>query len=300
MSTAMAIRRLTDAHPTRCLAGAPLADLSTWRIGGSAALLCRPDAEEELAGMVAVLREEKATWWLVGGGSNLLFPDGKLDGVVLCPGRGMAWVETEGSLLRAGAAAGSVAVCRQAAREGLAGLEFAGGIPGTVGGMVRMNAGAHGQELAQTLVRVRLLEEDGGIRWVPAGELRLAYRSSPGLGSRLVLAAEFLLNPDDPDAIRARMRGMLESRRATQPLQEASCGSVFKRPEGDFPGRLIEAAGLKGARVGGAVVSALHANFIVNEGGATARDVLELVDLVKRTVHERFGVVLEEEFQHVR
>lgn len=300
MSTAMAIRRLTDTHPARCLAGAPLADLSTWRIGGPAALLCRPESEEELADVVAVLREEEAAWWLVGGGSNLLFPDGGLDGVVLCPGRGMAWVETESPLLRAGAAAGSVTICRQAARDGLAGLEFAGGIPGTVGGMVRMNAGAHGQDLSQTLARVRLLEDDGGIRWAPAAELRLAYRRSPGLGSRVVLAAEFLLTPDDPEAIRGRMREMLESRRATQPLQKASCGSVFKRPEGDFPGRLIEAAGLKGARVGGAVVSGLHANFIINEGGATARDVLELVELVKRTVRERFAVELEEEFRHVR
>ena len=300
MSSTAAIRRLQDAFPTRCAAGAALADLSTWRIGGAAALLCRPEREEELAAMVALLREEEAAWWLVGAGSNLLFPDEGLDGVVLCPGRGMAWLEVDGTLLRAGAAAGAVEVCRRAAREGLAGLEFAGGIPGTVGGMVRMNAGAHGQDVAQVLSRVRLLELDGSLRWVPAAELRLDYRRSPGLGSRLVVAAEFALAPDDPEAIRARMREMLERRRASQPLQEASCGSVFKRPADDFPGRLIEAAGLKGTRVGGAVVSALHANFIVNEGGATARDVLELVALVKRTVRERFGVELEEEFQHVR
>lgn len=300
MSTATAIRRLQDAFPSRCAAGAPLADLSTWRIGGPAALLGRPDAEEELAAMVAVLREEEAAWWLVGGGSNLLFPDEGLAGVVLCPGRGMAWLEVEGTVLRAGAAAGSVAICRLAAKEGLAGLEFAGGIPGTVGGMVRMNAGAHGQDVAQVLARVRLLEEDGTLRWAPAAELGLAYRCSPGLGGRIVVAAEFALTADDPEAIRGRMRQMLESRRATQPLQEASCGSVFKRPEGDFPGRLIEAAGFKGARVGGAVVSTLHANFIVNEGGATARDVLELVARIKGAVRERFGVELEEEFQHVR
>ncbi|MFA7332349.1 MAG: UDP-N-acetylmuramate dehydrogenase [Candidatus Delongbacteria bacterium] len=300
MSTPRAIERLRDAFPERCTPDAPLTALSTWRIGGPAALLFTPESEAELAAGLALLRAEDAAWWLVGGGSNLLFPDEGLAGVVLHPGPGLAWLEVDAPLLRAGAATSAVVLCRRAAQAGLAGLEFAGGIPGTVGGMVRMNAGAHGQELAQSLVRVRLLDPDGAIGWVDAAELRLEYRSSPGLGARLVLAAEFRLRADDPEAIKLRLRELLERRRATQPLQEASCGSVFKRPAGDFPGRLIEAAGLKGARVGAAVVSQIHANFFVNEGGASAADIVALVELVKRTVRERFGVELEEEFQHVR
>jgi UDP-N-acetylmuramate dehydrogenase len=203
-------------------------------------------------------------------------------------------------MLEAGAALAAAALARQAAAAGLAGLEFAGGIPGTVGGLVRMNAGAFGQEVAQVLTRVRLMARDGGRRWAVADELALGYRSAPGLGDRIVLAAEFCLKADEPKAIRARMGTMAHTRRDTQPLRESSCGSVFKRPTGDYPGRLIEAAGLKGARVGGAVVSTIHANFFVNEGGATARDMLALVALVKRTVRERFGVELEEEFRHVR
>lgn len=294
------MERLRDAFPQRCAPDAPLAALCTWRIGGPAALLFTPESEEELCSALGLLREEQAAWWLVGGGSNLLFPDEGLPGVVLHPGQGLAWLEEDSPLLRAGCALSAVALCRRAAQAGLSGLEFAGGVPGTVGGLVRMNAGAHGQDLAQTLTRVKLLEESGERRWAEAAELRLGYRSSAGLGGRLVLAAEFGLRPDEPEAIRLRQREMLESRRSSQPLQAASCGSVFKRPEGDFPGRLIEAAGLKGARRGGAVVSPLHANFIVNEGGASAKDVLELVALIQRTVRERFGVELEEEFQHVR
>jgi UDP-N-acetylmuramate dehydrogenase len=300
MSTTRAIERLQDAFPTRCERNAPLAGLSTWRIGGPVALLFTPESEEELVAAVGLLRAELAAWWLVGGGSNLLFPDEGLAGVVLHPGQGLAWVEEDAPMLRAGAGLSATVLCRRAAAAGLAGLEFAGGIPGTVGGLVRMNAGAHGQDVAQCLRRVRLLGTDGAVRWVGAADLRLQYRQSPGLGENLVLAAEFQLQADEPDAIRARMREMLERRRASQPLQEASCGSVFKRPENDFPGRLIEAAGLKGARVGAAVVSPVHANFFVNEGGASAQDMLTLVELVKRTVRERFGVELEEEFQHVR
>ena len=300
MSTGVAIERLKGAFPKHCAAHASLAALSSWRIGGPADLLLRPDTEEELALALRVLAEEGACWWLIGGGSNLLFPDEGLAGVVLRLGEGFAGLEIAAPLLRAGAGLMAGTLCRRAAQAGLAGLEFAAGIPGTVGGMVRMNAGAHGQEISQTLERVRLMARDGRAEWLPAAALGLTYRACPGLGDRLVLAAEFRLLPDGPEAIRERMRGMLQRRRETQPLQESSCGSVFKRPAGDFPGRLIEAAGLKGTRVGAAAVSELHANFFVNEGGATARDMLALVDLVKRTVRERFGVELEEEFQHVR
>ena len=300
MSTARAIERLRGALPPRCESDAPLAACSSWRIGGPADLLLRPDDEAELALALAVLREEEAAWWLVGAGSNLLFPDEGLRGVVLRLGEGFAALEITAPLLRAGAALAAGTLCRRAAEAGLAGLEFAAGIPGTVGGLVRMNAGAHDQEVSQTLRRARLMDRAGVAAWVGAAELGLAYRDSAGLGARLVLAAEFALAPDEPAAIRDRMRGMLERRRASQPLRESSCGSVFKRPAGDYPGRLIEAAGLKGTRVGAAVVSRQHANFFVNEGGATARDMLALVALVKERVRERFGVELEEEFQHVR
>jgi len=300
MSTTRAMERLQGALPARCTAQAPLAALCTWRIGGPADLLLRPDNEEELQLALGILAEERAAWWLVGAGSNLLFPDEGLRGVVLRLGSGFAGVGIESPLLRAGAALPSTTLCRTAAEAGLSGLEFAGGIPGTVGGMVRMNAGAHGQDVAQCLQRVRVMDHAGLATWLPAADLAMAYRACPGLVGRLVLAAEFVLREERSEEITRRMRAMLEARRSSQPLREASCGSVFKRPEGDFPGRLIEAAGLKGHRVGAAVVSPLHANFFVNEGGATAHDMLALVELVKRTVRERFGVELQEEFQHVQ
>lgn len=300
MSTTRAIQRLKGALPQRCVVDAPLAPLCTWRIGGNADLLLKPHDETELALALDILEEEAAAWWLVGAGSNLLFPDEGLRGVVLRLGAGFAQVTIESPLLMAGAALSATTLCRTAAEAGLSGLEFAGGIPGSVGGMVRMNAGAHGQEIVQTLRRVKLMERRGRALWVPAAELGLVYRGCTNLGDRLVLAAEFHLAEARPEEILQRMRTWLDARRSSQPLREASCGSVFKRPEGDFPGRLIEAAGLKGARVGSAMVSLVHANFFINEGGATARDMLALVDHVKRTVKERFGVELEEEFRHVQ
>lgn len=300
MSTHAAIQRLRGALPTRCSENAPLSAQCTWRIGGPADLLLKPNSEDELALALGILHEEGAAWWLVGAGSNLLFPDEGLRGVVLRLGPGFASLDIDSPLVFAGAALNATSLCRSVAEAGLSGLEFAGGIPGTVGGMVRMNAGAHGQDTAQTLRRVRVMDHPGDARWVEAADLMMSYRACPGLAGRLVLAAEFLLQEEQPEEIIQRMRGMLEARRSSQPLRESSCGSVFKRPANDFPGRLIEAAGLKGQRVGAAMVSPVHANFFVNEGGATARDMLALVDLVKRTVRERFGVELEEEFQRVQ
>ena len=300
MSSARAIERLLGALPQRCAEQVPLASLCTWRIGGPADLLLKPDNEAELALALGILGEESASWWMVGAGSNLLFPDEGLRGVVLRLGAGFAGLDLESPLVTAGAALNATTLCRTVAEAGLAGLEFAGGIPGSVGGMVRMNAGAHGQDVAQTLSRVRVMERDGQACWLAAAELGLVYRSCSLLADRLVLAAQFTLREDRPEEILQRMRAMLDARRSSQPLREATCGSVFKRPGGDFPGRLIEDAGLKGARMGAAVVSSLHANFFINEGGATARDMLALVDHVKRTVKERFGVELEEEFRHVQ
>ncbi len=286
--------------PGCCERDVLLSTLSTWRIGGPADLVCRPENEDELRRLLELLADAGAAWWIVGRGSNLLFPDRGLRGVVIRLGRGFDFVERRGLELRAGAAASAGSLCRTAAREGLSGLEFAAGIPATLGGMLKMNAGAHDCEIADCVSRVRMLDREARVFEMGTEALGFDYRSCAGLEDSVALEARLRLEASDPGAVAERMKGMLEARRRTQPLDEASCGSVFKRPPGDYPGRLIESAGLKGARSGGLRVSSLHANFFINEGGATASDALELVAWVKQEVLRRTGVRLEEEFTYVR
>ena len=226
----------------------------------------------------------------------LLVRDGGLRGVVLCLGKDFARIAVRGEEIfaQAGAALGALAL---AARDaGLAGLEFAAGIPGSVGGAAAMNAGAYGGEIAQVLRSARVLQPDGEIVDMENADLAFGYRTSalqaPG---RICLGARFVLQRGDREEISGRMADLAARRREKQPLQFPSAGSFFKRPEGYFAGRLIEEAGLKGAHVGGAQVSSLHAGFLINTGGATAGDFLALMERVQRAVYEREGVRLEPE-----
>ncbi len=184
---------------------------------------------------------------------------------------------------------------RRTAWKGFRGLEALTGIPGTVGGAVRMNAGAFSQEIGDPLIRVEVIDQDLKAVVRKREDIGFSYRSAPGLEDCIILKAEFQLQPDDPHKLVNHMREIVSLRRRRQPLRWPSCGSIFKRPSGDFAGRLIEEAGLKGVMRGGAQISELHANFIINRGGASARDVLELIKLVKRKVQEGSGVVLERE-----
>jgi UDP-N-acetylmuramate dehydrogenase len=276
----------------------PLAPLTTWRIGGPAEWLATPADAEDLIRAVAFAHRRALPWRILGNGSNLLVGDAGVRGLVLRVRRVLDGIALDPPRLTAGAGASFPAVANAAAERGLAGIEFGAGIPGSVGGSIVMNAGWHAFEVGNIVHRVRYLECDGTIREFAHDACRFGYRTSAFRGrGGVVLEAELTLTPDEPARVRERLQGFAESRKANQPTELPSCGSVFLKPAGDFAGRLIEAAGLKGRRVGGIEVSTKHANFFVNTGGGTAKDVMSLVELVERTVFERFGVTLTREFE---
>jgi UDP-N-acetylmuramate dehydrogenase len=273
-----------------------LAPLTTFRIGGPAALFLEPETEPDLVASSEAVRETGIPFAILGKGSNVLVADGGFPGLVLRLGRGYRWAAREGDRLRAGAAMPLPALAGVALSHGLTGLEFGVAIPATVGGAVRMNAGAHGRELAQVLERVEIFElQRGQARGVPVAEVGFTYRRSGFADDAVVVAATVQLAAGEPATIREAMDEAREYRRRTQPLAESNCGSVFKNPPGDHAGRLIEDAGGKGLGVGGASISTKHANFIVTSEGARAADVLELIRSVQELVFARSGVRLEPE-----
>ena len=277
---------------------APLAPFTTWRIGGPAELLATPEDPIDLVHALKWAAASGTPWRILGNGSNLLIRDEGVRGLVLRVRRTLDGIHVEGTRVVAGAGASFPAVANAAAHHGLAGLEFAAGIPGSVGGAVVMNAGWHQYETGNVVLRVDFLTPDGERELWPRERCAFGYRTSAFKGrAGIILEATFGLAQDDPEAVRARLDQFAASRRQNQPTELPSCGSVFLKPPGDFAGRLIEAAGLKGAREGGIEVSTKHANFFVNVGGGTAHDVLALVARVEREVNERFGVKLQREFE---
>lgn len=273
----------------------PMSAHCSFRIGGPARLFCLPADEDEAAKLLKLMYGEGVRPVVIGSGTNLLVPDGGLDAVVLCTAA-MDGVSTAGEELRAGAGCPMARAAAAAQRAQLAGLEFAHGIPGSVGGGVFMNAGAYGGEMKDVLASARVLSPDGSAETLGAEELGLSYRHSALEGSgRVLTGAVFRLRPDSGAEIAARMRALAEKRRASQPLEWPSAGSTFKRPQGGYAAAMIDQAGLKGLAVGGAKVSEKHAGFIINAGGATYADVTALIAEVQRRVFERFGVMLEPE-----
>lgn len=273
---------------------APLAPRTSIRVGGPADLLIRPADAGDLVELLAACRRLGVPWLVLGGGANLLVADRGVRGVVVkLPSDFGEEGGGEGRLVLSGGAPAARLLARAHA-AGLTGCEFAAGIPGTLGGLAAMNAGTPAGEMKDVLTRAEVATADG-LGWVEAGALGFGYRRSrlPALG--ICTRVEVALRPGDLAAAREALRADLERRRATQPLGEPSFGSTFRNPPGDHAGRLVEAAGLKGHRIGGAAWSDLHANFVVNRGGATARDVLGLVRLARARVRERFGVLLEPE-----
>ena len=278
----------------------PMARHTTFRIGGPVRLMALPRSEGEV---LACLREaERAQVRLVvlGNGSNLLAADGEIPcfAVLLT---GLDALERTGEReIWAGAGVSLARLASFAAQEGLAGLEFAHGIPGTLGGGVLMNAGAYGGEMVQVVKEVTAAGRSG-VETVPAEQCGFSYRRSAfSDGERVILGAKFHLEPDDPAAIRGRMDELARRRKEKQPLEYPSAGSMFKRPAGHFAAALIEQCGLKGLTVGGAQVSEKHAGFVINRGGATCADVLALVDQVKERVLQQSGVELEMEVRVLR
>lgn len=282
--------------PERVRVDEPMSRHTTFRVGGPADLFVEPETAEELSSVLRICREENVPFYILGNGSNLLVGDRGYRGVMVALGKSFGVVTVEGTTLRAGAAALLSLAARQALANSLTGLEFAAGIPGTVGGAVVMNAGAYGSEMSAVLTGVTVLTESGEIKRIPASELELGYRTSCILRSNyVVLEAEMELCSGISEEIRARMEELAEQRRSKQPLEYPSAGSTFKRPEGYFAGKLIQDAGLRGFSVGGAQVSEKHCGFVINRGDASAADILALCREVQARVKSQFGVALEME-----
>ena len=278
----------------------PMARHTTFRIGGPVPLMARPATEEQVLACVKLARERDVPLVVLGNGSNLLVADEGVQAFVVDM-TGLSRVERTGEReITAGAGVTLARLAAFAAGEGLTGLEFASGIPGTLGGGVLMNAGAYGGEMVQVVRRTRYLTPEGAVKEAVGEEHDFSYRHSAFSGGEYVILSSVLeLEPDNPEDIRARMAELAQKRKTKQPLEYPSAGSMFKRPKGYFAAALIEQCGLKGFAVGGAQVSEKHAGFVINRGNATCGDVLSLVKEVQRRVKEQTGVELEMEVRRL-
>ena len=276
--------------------GQPMADFTTLRIGGPAELVVTIPSEAAATLIVSACRIRQIPFFFLGNGSNLLCADEGIPGVVLRLDGRRNTPACEGETLLCPAGVPLQRACRVAEQNGLAGLEFAYGIPGSVGGGVYMNAGAYDGQIADVLEKALLLLPDGSLREVTAEEMQMGYRHTAlQENGAIVLRAQFRLRRDDPASIRARMEDYMQRRQTKQPLEWPSAGSFFKRPQGAYAGQLIEQCGFKGAQVGGAQISEKHAGFLINRGNATCEDVLQLAHKVRAGVLEQTGFVLEPE-----
>ncbi|MBO5303815.1 MAG: UDP-N-acetylmuramate dehydrogenase [Lachnospiraceae bacterium] len=267
----------------------------TFRVGGPADLLLTPDMEQ-LGKVLSILRENAIPVTVIGNGSNLLVGDGGIRGAVIEIGRQMQEITVEGETVTAGAGALLSKVAQEAYAHGLSGLEFAAGIPGSIGGAMVMNAGAYGGEMKDVVVSVKVLTEDGEICALSCEEMDFGYRHScVPEKNYVVLEASFSLQKKEKACIAERMEELKIQRVSKQPLEYPSAGSTFKRPEGYFAGKLIMDAGLAGYTVGGACVSEKHCGFVVNKAKGTAKDVLAVIRHVQKVVKEQYGVELETE-----
>lgn len=268
---------------------------TTFRAGGNAALFLMP-APENISELIVYLKGSGAKYYVIGNGSNLLVKDSGYDGAVICIGSRFDECIAEGTSITAGAGAKLSKIAALACREGLKGFEFASGIPGTLGGAITMNAGAYGGEMSQVLKSVKVIDGNGNILNLKNDELNLGYRHSIVMDKDyLVIEGVISLEYGQKDEIRKIMDELSSKRKEKQPLEFPSAGSTFKRPEGHFAGKLIMDSGLAGKSIGGAQVSEKHCGFIINKGGATASDILGLMDYVSDTVYEKYGVRLEPE-----
>ena len=274
----------------------PMRKHTTFRIGGPADFYLCPHSAKEIQKTVAICREEELPYFILGNGSNLLVSDQGYRGVVIQLWKNVSDILVEGCRIRAKAGASLAKIAGEALEEGLTGMEFAAGIPGTLGGAVVMNAGAYGGEMKDILQEALVMDEQGEIFTLKKEELHLGYRTSIiKEKGYIVLAAALELKPGDRKEIKEKMDELKQRRVEEQPLDMPSAGSTFKRPEGYFAGKLIMDAGLRGFSVGGAQISEKHCGFVVNTGKATANDVLTLIREVQKRVRDKFGVELETE-----
>ncbi|KAF0824508.1 UDP-N-acetylmuramate dehydrogenase [Cytobacillus firmus] len=277
----------------------PMANHTTMKIGGPADLFIEPSSIDSLAKAMDLIRQYKVNWRAIGRGSNLLVSDGGIEGVVIKLGRGMDQLDLNGTELRAGGGYSLVALSTIISKKGLSGLEFASGIPGSVGGAVYMNAGAHGSDISQILTKAHVLFEDGKMDWLTKDEMEFSYRTSVLQKKRpgIVLEAVFQLTEGDREKISSAMQKNKDYRKETQPWNFPCAGSIFRNPLPEYAGQLIEKAGLKGHSIGGAQISNMHGNFIVNAGDAKAEDVLALIQHIKDTIFDMYGVKMETEVE---
>lgn len=275
---------------------------TSFRTGGNAELFAIPENEDEIKAIIRACKEVDVPYFVLGNGSNILVPDeGIRKRVVIYLGDNLSYInEKEDGTIVAGAGTKLIQLCRYALSKELSGLEFAYGIPGSVGGAAYMNAGAYGGEMKDVLVKINHINEDGTDGSFEGAEMDLSYRHSAySSKNKVITSVEIKLQKGEKEKIEAEMKDFLGRRKDKQPLEYPSAGSVFKRPEGYFAGALVEQSGLKGKRIGGAMVSEKHAGFIINYDNATTSDVLSLIDFCRETVKEKFGVTLEAEIKTV-
>ncbi|WMJ84334.1 UDP-N-acetylmuramate dehydrogenase [Oscillospiraceae bacterium LTW-04] len=278
----------------------PMRRHTSFHIGGPAEIFITPASEAQAMQALSLCHAASIPVYVIGNGSNLLVADEGLRGAVIAFSQPMSSITRKGNTLSAQAGVTLLQLCRFAQRQGLGGLEFAYGIPGSVGGAVYMNAGAYGGEMKDVVVSARVLDKMDCFLTIPAEQAGFAYRSSRfQKEGQIVCSADFELNPDTPEAIDTRMKDIMARRVTKQPLEFPSAGSAFKRPSGAYAAALIEECGLKGFSVGGAQVSTKHSGFVINTGGATCRDVLALLEAVKNEVCRRTGVLLEPEIKYL-
>lgn len=277
----------------------PLSQHTTMKIGGPADLFIEPSSVENVSKVMNVIKQKQLPWRAIGRGSNLLVSDKGIEGIVIKLGSGLNHLIMNGSTIIVGGGHSLVSLSTMISKKGLSGLEFASGIPGSVGGAVYMNAGAHGSDISKILMRAHILFEDGTMEWLSNEEMEFTYRTSVLQKKRpgIVLEAEFKLIEGDRAAIVAQMQKNKDYRKETQPWNFPCAGSIFRNPLPQYAGKLIEEAGLKGYQIGGAKISEMHGNFIVNAGNATANDVLALIQHVKDTIKQLFDVQMETEVE---
>lgn len=278
----------------------PLSRLTTFRIGGPAAYVVTPSSIDELKKVLLVCRENGLKRLVIGKGSNILASDEGFQGVIIRLDSEFQRVRIQNCIVEAESGISLSSLAKKAADKGLSGLEFASGIPGSLGGAIYMNAGAYGGEMKDVLQEVTVIDMLGDLKHLDRSELEMGYRSSIlQYKSWVVVRGILQLEEKDPAEIKAKMQELTERRNVKQPMDMPSAGSVFKRPEGHFVGTMIEEAGLKGYQVGGAMVSQKHAGFIVNTGDATCRDVTELIRHIQKVIKEQYGVELTPEVRYL-
>ncbi|WP_153124219.1 UDP-N-acetylmuramate dehydrogenase [Peribacillus tepidiphilus] len=293
------MKELMDLQVGKVLEQEPLANHTTIKIGGPADLFVEPSSIENLEKTMKIIRKYNLKWRAIGRGSNLLVSDKGIEGVVIKLGAGIDHLEIDDDVIKVGGGYSLVSLATQISRKGLSGMEFAGGIPGSVGGAVYMNAGAHGSDISKILVKAHILFEDGTFEWLSNEEMEFSYRTSVLQKKRpgIVIEAVFKLEKGNREEIVAKIQENKNYRKETQPYNYPCAGSIFRNPLPQYAGRLIQEAGLKGHRIGGAKISEMHGNFIVNAGNATSEDVLALIQHVKDVILEKYGVKMETEVE---